>query len=151
MSSITEDQIRSEAPTQSRTKFNSQQLDQAAMLRFLGVLLGSLIPILFAFLGPSSIKSKMRVDVSAFSSSDTPTFVDLCGPELPPWLSSSCEKLGFMAPTVAQAMALPTILEGNDVILQSQWGVARHWLSLPRLSSVDPSRSASDRQSFSKS
>lgn len=113
------------------------------MLRLLGVLLGSLIPILFAFLGPSSIKSKKRVDVSAFSSSDTPTFVDLCGPELPPWLSSSCEKLGFMAPTVAQAMALPTIFEGNDVILQSHTGSGKTLAySLPVLSSIDPSRSA---------
>lgn len=71
------------------------------------------------------------------------SFKDLCGEALPEWLSDSCNKLGFLHPTVSQEMALPRIFEGNDVILQSHTGSGKTLAySLPILSNVDPSRAA---------
>lgn len=101
------------------------------------------LSMLFAFSPRFPLQGKRRFDLAALGSETNPTFVDLCGSELPSWLSSRCEKLGFTTPTIAQEMSLPSIFDGNDVILQSHTGSGKTLAySLPVLSSVDASRSA---------
>ena len=43
-------------------------------------------------------------------------------PELPNWLTDRCEQLGYINPTDVQQLALPSVFEGKDVILQAQTG-----------------------------
>ena len=62
---------------------------------------------------------------------------------LPEWLIDRCEELGFTSPTEVQRMGLPLVLEGKDVILQSQTGSGKTLLfALPILANVDPNRAA---------
>eukprot|EP01031_Cornospumella_fuschlensis_P025974 gene25974-31367_t len=64
-------------------------------------------------------------------------------PELPPWLIDNCNRLGFIEPTPVQENALPEILRGTDVIVQSQTGSGKTLTyALPVLSKIDPFRSS---------
>lgn len=51
-----------------------------------------------------------------------PTFHELYGDRLPDWLVYRAAELGFTRPTEAQRAALDPILDGEDVVLQSQTG-----------------------------
>lgn len=63
--------------------------------------------------------------------------------DLPSWLVEKCENLGFTTPTEVQAMGIPVIMQGKDVILQAQTGSGKTLLySLPVLSNIDSSRAA---------
>lgn len=56
-------------------------------------------------------------------------------------LIDRCASQGYVEPTVAQKMAIPSILKGNDVILQSETGSGKTLAySLPILAAVDASR-----------
>jgi hypothetical protein len=53
-------------------------------------------------------------------STDKLSFRDLYSDSIPSWLLNRCEELGYIYPTPTQLIALPTILNGSDCILQSQ-------------------------------
>ena len=56
-------------------------------------------------------------------------------------LVDRCASQGYVEPTIAQKMAIPSILKGNDVILQSETGSGKTLAySLPILAAVDASR-----------
>eukprot|EP01038_Epipyxis_sp_PR26KG_P006058 gene6058-8340_t len=62
---------------------------------------------------------------------------------VPKWLVSSCERLGFVNPTLTQMISVPKIFDGKDVILQAQTGSGKTLCyAVPILSKVDPSRAA---------
>ena len=64
-------------------------------------------------------------------------------PSLPKWLTDRATECGWSYPTIIQDRAISSILEGNDVIIQSQTGSGKT-LSylLPLLSKIDPTRSS---------
>lgn len=62
---------------------------------------------------------------------------------LPSWLVERCNELGYSNPTSVQKESLPSIMEGNDVVVQSQTGSGKTLVySLPVLAGVNPSRAA---------
>jgi len=64
-------------------------------------------------------------------------------PSMPKWLTDRATECGWSYPTIIQDRAISSILEGNDVIIQSQTGSGKT-LSylLPLLSKIDPTRSS---------
>lgn len=63
-------------------------------------------------------------------------------PSLPSWLSARAEECGWKYPTLIQRRAIEAVLEGNDVIIQSQTGSGKTLAYLiPLLASIDCSRS----------
>jgi superfamily II DNA/RNA helicase len=71
------------------------------------------------------------------------TFRELYGNDIPEWLLSKCDELGFKCPTNTQKIALPIIFNKTDCILQSQTGSGKTLtFALPILSKIDPSRAA---------
>jgi superfamily II DNA/RNA helicase len=62
---------------------------------------------------------------------------------MPSWLLNRCTDLGFNEPTPAQRVALPSILSGRDVVLQSQTGSGKTLAyALPLIAKIDTSRAA---------
>lgn len=62
-------------------------------------------------------------------------------PSLPSWLSARAEECGWKYPTLIQQRAIEAVLEGNDVIIQSQTGSGKTLAYLlPLLAAIDPSR-----------
>jgi superfamily II DNA/RNA helicase len=62
-------------------------------------------------------------------------------PSLPSWLSARAEECGWKYPTLIQRRAIEAVLEGNDVIIQSQTGSGKTLAYLlPLLAAIDPSR-----------
>ena len=59
---------------------------------------------------------------SALNDVDNLTFQNLYSSSLPPWLLDRLETLQFTTPTKVQAQSLPSLLEGKDVLIQSQTG-----------------------------
>ena len=69
--------------------------------------------------------------------------VDFRGFGFPDWLINRCEELNFNRPTEVQREGFPSIMNGNDVILQAQTGSGKTLLfALPVLSKIDASRAA---------
>ena len=73
------------------------------------------------------------------------TFPDLIPPpaSLPSWLLRRCNELGYTCPTIVQEAALPSVFNGEDVVLQAQTGSGKTLVyCLPVLSKIDPKRAA---------
>eukprot|EP01039_Chlorochromonas_danica_P006721 gene6722-7430_t len=78
------------------------------------------------------------------SSQDQPLAQDFADfKDLPDWLLSSCNKLGYTKPTLVQANSLPVVFRGVDVIIQAQTGSGKTLaFALPILSKIDPNHAA---------
>eukprot|EP00979_Chaetoceros_neogracilis_P011221 scaffold2723_cov266-Chaetoceros_neogracile.AAC.9 len=62
---------------------------------------------------------------------------------MPKWLTDRATECGWAHPTIIQDRAISSILEGNDVIIQSQTGSGKTLAYiLPLLSKIDPNRSS---------
>ena len=61
----------------------------------------------------------------------------------PEWIVSRCEAIGYSKPTLVQEKTIPSIMEGKDVVFQSQTGSGKTLAyGLPLLNSIDPNRAA---------
>jgi len=70
-------------------------------------------------------------------------FADAYADEMPKWLHDRCIELGYEKPTEVQALALPHVFGGEDVILQAHTGSGKTLTyALPILSKIDPNRAA---------
>lgn len=94
--------------------------------------------------GNSKIQYRATIDHSNASDEDSNlvhTFEEFI--DIPKWLIESCKNLGFERATDTQYYAIPTIMEGKDVIIQAQTGSGKTLAySLPILSKIDASRAA---------
>ena len=93
----------------------------------------------------SSFGRQTTTCIHQLSSDASLTFPDLIPPpaSLPPWLLRRCNELGYTCPTIVQEAALPSVFNGEDVVLQAQTGSGKTLVyCLPVLSKIDPKRAA---------
>jgi superfamily II DNA/RNA helicase len=84
-----------------------------------------------------------RVQMSSSSSSSaSSTFTDEYAQQMPSWLLERTEALGFESPTSVQAVALPAVLDGRDVIVQAKPGSGKTLTyMLPLIATLKPQAS----------
>lgn len=76
------------------------------------------------------------------------TFAELYGGDsttngLPEWLTTRCEECGWIYPTLVQQRSLNAVLDGDDVVIQSQTGSGKTLAYLlPLLANLDATRAA---------
>src|SRR5258708_15827130 len=67
---------------------------------------------------------------------ETSTFEEL---DLPPSVQQSIQEMGYTQPTPIQSMVIPLMVEGRDVVGQSQTGTGKTAaFGIPIASSIDP-------------
>ena len=91
----------------------------------------------------STIKQHISFESIATNNNAFDETVDFRGFGFPDWLINRCEELNFSRPTEVQREGFPSIMNGNDVILQAQTGSGKTLLfALPVLSKIDATRAA---------
>ena len=99
-------------------------------------------PILFQ---STTSSSETSADIPLLSDGQlsNSTFQQLYADHLPSWLLQRCTETGYLHPTRIQELALPTLFQGHDTVVQAETGSGKTLCYvLPALARVDPTRSA---------